>query len=220
MNTSGISLRRKDAGGFTLVEVIVTMVIFIILAAAVFGIITGVLQGVSTLQDNQVHRDQIQALNEFLKQRLSGLPARDFLISYRRNDGEGLAQNGIVISDNGNVTAIDAKLQPNGYYTLRIARYPVEVAQHFDITKDDTSITWTPLLRDVKTVQWKFQDLDTAQWLDQWSNTSTKPNLIEFSLQLAGDTKPVTVDFWLPRISPVTLAAPPQSNPTPAPHAP
>ena len=76
-------------------------------------------------------------------------------------------------------------------------------------------MNWTPLIRDVKQINWKFEDADTSQWVDLWSNNSVKPNLVEFSMQVAGDLQPSTMDFWLPRITPVTLtiAAPTTNNP-------
>jgi len=86
------------------------------------------------------------------------------------------------------------------------------------ITNDDASINWSPLIRDIKAVSWKFQDLNITQWLDQWNNASAKPNLVEFSTQLAGDSQPVTMDFWLPRIDPVSNGITPQ--PVPSPHVP
>ena len=220
MNASFPCRRQKSVRGFTLVEVIVTMGVFILLAASVFGIITGVLQSASTLQENQNHRDQIAALNAYLKQKLQGLPAREVLLSYRRGDGEGLAQNGIILSDNGNGTAIDAKVQANGYYTLRIATYSAEVAQRTDVIKDDSNLTWTPLIQDVKTISWKFQDINTPQWLDQWSNPNIKPNLVELSILLAGDIQATTMDFWIPTIIPTSLTPGLQPNGQPAPHAP
>ncbi len=86
----------RRAGGFTLLEMVITLGIFILLATAVFGLMTGVLESTSTLQDNQNHHDQIVALNAYLKNKLTSMPAVGTLVSYQRGTGDGLLQNGIV----------------------------------------------------------------------------------------------------------------------------
>jgi prepilin-type N-terminal cleavage/methylation domain-containing protein len=222
--------------GFTLLEMVITMVIFLLLAGAVFGIITGVLQSVSTLHENQNRRDEIAALNAFFKKELDDLSAQSSLASYKRNS-EGLVQNGIILGEAGEAKGIDFKIQANGYYTLRETTvtsihdsHPNEESATFTaslkshVTKDDGSLNWTPLIRDIKTATWKFHDPNTDLWLDQWDNAGAKPNLVELSLQLAGDLQPVTMDFWIPQLSPAILPnlsqnASPVSAPTPS-HAP
>jgi prepilin-type N-terminal cleavage/methylation domain-containing protein len=217
---SALSFSRPHrSNGFTLLEMMITLAIFILLTAAVFGIMTGVLQSSSSLQDNQNRRDQMTALNAFLKKRLGEMPALSALTSYQRGDGEGLAQNGIVFGTAGMATAIDAKIQANGYYTLRTAVLTGDAspgqlqdarqALQAIVTGDEQSITWIPLLHDVKSLDWKFQDFGTGQWADLWNSSAAKPNLVEFSLQMAGDLQPATMDFWLPKIDP------PSTTPSP-----
>jgi prepilin-type N-terminal cleavage/methylation domain-containing protein len=207
---------RQKSGGFTLLEMMITLAIFILLAGAVFGILTGVLQSTSTLQDNQSRRDQISALNAFLKKKLGEMPARSSLVSYQRGDGEGLVQNGIIFGNTNFATAIDAKIQPNGYYTLRLATFETEAdpTQPQDarqvlqqsMTTDDPTLVWTPLITDLKTLDWKFLDFNATLWVEIWSST-TKPNLAELSTQVAGDLQPTTMDFWLPKIDTINLNA-------------
>jgi prepilin-type N-terminal cleavage/methylation domain-containing protein len=208
--------------GFTLLEMMITLAIFILLAAAVFGIMTGVLQGTSTLQDNQNRRDQMAALNAFLKKKLGEMLAASTLTSYQRGDGEGLVQNGILFGTANLATAIDAKAQANGYYALRLATFATEAGQgqpqdarqvlQQAVTTDDPTLVWTPLIGDLKTLDWKFLDFNQTVWVELWSSSS-KPNMIEFSMQPAGDLQPTTMDFWLPNIAaaPVTSAPPPPS---------
>lgn len=228
MNAFFLNSRFQSVRGFTLLEVLVTMVIFILLAASVFGIITGVFQSASVLQDNQNHRDQIVALNAFLQKKLGELPAQSGLISYRHGDGEGLAQNGIILRNVGMASVIDAKLQNNGYYTLRLTAFSpdksgaISTEQKFElsITNDDPAVQWTSLLRDIQKIEWKFMDSTTSKWVDRWYNPSAKPELIELSMQLAGDTNPAVMVFWIPPLAPVSLNAAIQPIPPPANHAP
>jgi len=201
---------RAKVGGFTLLEMVITLGIFVLLCASVFGILTGVLQGTASLQANQDHHDQIERLNAFLKKKLKDLPAESTVISYRRGEGEGLNQNGIIFGQDQQLTAIDAKQQANGYYMLRIANFdpstmpPNVVASptlifETDVT-NDTRVVWTPLIKDIAKIEWKFQQLNVTDWMDAWSDPGNTPNLIEFSIQQATSSRPTIMDFWLPRL--------------------
>jgi prepilin-type N-terminal cleavage/methylation domain-containing protein len=210
--------------GFTLLEMMITLAIFILLAAAVFGLMTGVLQSTSTLQDNSNRRDRIEALNAFLKNKLGEMPAAATLVSYMRGEGEGLTQNGIIFGNSSLATAIDAKVQPNGYYALRLTTFATEAGQtqpqdarqvlQQAVTTDDPTLVWTSLIADIKTLNWKFQDLNVIDWVNLWSSTS-KPNLVEFSMQPAGDLQTTTMDFWIPKIEAVSVSIAPQPKTTP-----
>jgi prepilin-type N-terminal cleavage/methylation domain-containing protein len=206
--------RLPGTHGFTLLEMMITLAIFILLAAAVFGILSGVLESTSTLQDNQNHRDQIAALNAYMKKKLGEMPAASTVVSYQRGDGAGLVQNGIVFGTVNLATAIDATTQPNGYYSLRLTTFATTAApdQPQDarqvllqsVSTDDPTLVWTPLMGDIKTLDWKFLDFNTTLWVDLW-NGSSKPNLVEFSMQPAGDLQSTTMDFWLPKINVMRL---------------
>jgi prepilin-type N-terminal cleavage/methylation domain-containing protein len=220
--------------GFTLLEMVITLSIMLLLFAAVFEIMTGVFQSSGTLQDNQNHRDQIVALGAFLKNKLGGMSVQSIFISYRRGDGEGLLQNGIILGDSDMATAIDAKIQPNGYYTLRLVRANADsllkelsstpnapqqanlVASSLTqlVTQDDPSLQWVPLIRDIKSLDWKFQEYSNPKWDDYWTSAN-KPNLVELSLQLAGDLHPDTMDLWIPTLTPVSFSVPQTQTNTP-----
>ena len=205
------------SSGFTLLEMMITLAIFILLAAAVFGLLTGVLESTGSLIDNQNRMDRTVAFNAYLKKKLGEMPVGSTLVSYQRGDGEGLVQNGIVFGTVNLATVVDAMVQPNGYYTLRVATYAAGTVsgQQFDARQilvqdastNDPSLTWTPLITDVKTIDWKFLDFNQTVWVNLWS-TGTLPNLLEFTMQTAGDMQPSTMDFWLPKIDRVPLNAP------------
>lgn len=213
----------RRAGGFTLLEMVITLGIFILLATAVFGLMTGVLESTSTLQDNQNHHDQIVALNAYLKNKLTSMPAVGTLVSYQRGTGDGLLQNGIVYGLATQASAIDAKPQANGYYLLRLTTYipptgPGQLPQDARqvllqaVTADDPTLVWTPLITDLKTLDWRFLDFNATLWVDIWGSAS-KPNLVEFSMQPAGDLQPTTMDFWIPKVDAIAVNGAP---PTPA----
>jgi prepilin-type N-terminal cleavage/methylation domain-containing protein len=199
----------KKTRGFTLLEMMITLAIFVLLAAAVFGMLTGVLQSTSSLQDNQNRSDQLSALNALLKNKLCAMPAAGTIASYQRGSGEGLTQNGVIFGTATMATAIDAKVQDNGYYTLRLTTYATTTSPETPqdartilqqlVTSDDPTVVWSNLITDVKTLDWKFLDFNVTQWVELWPGP-TKPNLIEFSMQTAGDLQPTTMDYWIPQL--------------------
>jgi hypothetical protein len=79
------------------------------------------------------------------------------------------------------------------------------------VTTNDPTLAWTPLLGDIKTLDWKFLDFNTTLWVELWGST-TKPNLVEFSMQPAGDLQPTTMDFWLPKIESVPVSGASQTK--------
>lgn len=215
------SARPSRARGFTLLEMMITLAVFVLLIAAVFGLMSGVLQSTSSLQGTQDRRETTTALYAFLKNQLTTLPARYTVTSYQRGDGEGLTQNGVIYGNVNTASAVDAKVQDNGYYTLRFATYNVDTTQSSPpdarqtmqqlVTTDDPSLSWRTLVTDIKTLDWKFQDYNDTDWVEIW-NSSTEPNLIEFTLQEAADTQPDTMDFWLPPIKAPSMGAARQSR--------
>jgi prepilin-type N-terminal cleavage/methylation domain-containing protein len=195
------------ARGFTLVEMILTLAVFALLSGAIFGIITGVLGSAGSLQDNQNRTDEAMALQAYLQKELGAMPGSSVLGSYRRGDGEGLVQNGIIFGTKQFLRTIDAKLQANGLYTLRTAAFssPGEApnaptAFTAAVSAGDVSLAWTNLLHDVRGVTWKFQEFNSPS-VDTWDITASKPVLVELSLQIAGDLRPTTMDFWIPPVS-------------------
>jgi prepilin-type N-terminal cleavage/methylation domain-containing protein len=211
--------QRRREHGFTLVEMVVTLMIFVLLAAAIFGIITGVLQSAGGLQDNQNRTDEVMALQSFLEKKLKEIPASGVFSSYRRGTGDGLDQNGIIFGTQNLLTAIDAKIQANGLYTLRCATFSsggqdANAFQTFErsVTGDDSSLRWRTMVQDIHGLGWRFQDFQSTQWVTLWENFANRPNLVEFSLQPAGDSHPTVMDFWMPSITPTILNLPVNSG--------
>jgi prepilin-type N-terminal cleavage/methylation domain-containing protein len=208
-----------SGSGFTLVEMMITLVILGLLAGMIFMLLTGILQSASVLQDNANRSDRINALYDFMKNKLTMMPARSTIASYARGDGEGLVQNGIIFGNTNLATAIDAKIQPNGLYLLRVCSFATSangqepqdarVTLTQSVTTDDPTLSWTSLVTDVKTLNWKFQDAAQIQWDTAWTST-TVPNLVEFDLQAGGDLLSTTMDFWVPKINPIQVRI--QSN--------
>lgn len=227
MTPRSSSLQR----GFTLIEMMITLCIFLLLAGAVFGIFTATLQSVAILQDNQDRGDRIEALGAWLRQQMLDLPASGTVTSYHR-DGMPFPVSGIIWGGGADFQALDLHLQPDGNYSLRLAAYQssapssglaimgatgtAPLAQFRDeIVRDDGVIAWRLLVRDLKTADWRFRSFNETRWQDVVSGQ--KPAIAEFVFQPAGGPI-ITDDFWIPptqAVNSTATMAPPvvSSNP-------
>ena len=198
---------RTGRGGFTLIEVIITLTIFVILTACVFGIMTAVFQSSNDLKANQNRRDQISAFGAYLKNRFSSLTGDDHIISYRRGNGDGLGVNGVILNVGGSFKAIDTDSQDNGLYGLRLAQpgdfdpQPTIASFSQELDKHVSALVFVPLLADVHTIKWQFRLAQSPNWLPEWTSTTSNPDVVECSVQLAGEDSPTVFDFSIPRLT-------------------
>jgi len=198
---------RGTRGGFTLIEVIITLSIFLLLAGAVFGIFTATLESVASLQDNQNQSDETQALGAYLKKSFLDVPAQGTIASFHR-DNAPFKVSGIIWGSGDDLRALDMQLQRNGYYTLRMTSYtppafpqgPALTIFQRQVVTNDSTLLWRPLLRDVRTADWRFREPNSSIWEEQTS--SARPSLAEFTIELAGANLGVTDDFWIPPTQP------------------
>ncbi len=213
--------------GFTLIEMIITLCIFVLLAAAVFGIFSATLESSSSLQDSESRSDVTEALGGWLRQSLLEVPAAGTVISYQR-PGVPFHVTGIVWGAGDDLQAVDLQPQNNGEYTLRQTSYrppadagtgengvtdpAASVARFMSLlVHDDAALSWRPLVRDVKAADWRFRIANTRDWQD--AAGGQKPLLAEFTFQLAGTPAAASDDFWIPPTQPPQAAAAPPSAP-------
>jgi prepilin-type N-terminal cleavage/methylation domain-containing protein len=208
-------------GGFTLIEMIITLCVFVLLAAMVFSIFDATLESAGTLQDNQNRQDRVEALAAWLKQSLLALPANGTFVSYHR-EGRPFHVSGIIWGAGTDLQALDLQAQANGNYTLRLAACPQPDSsspeyQFTDLTgtagyspalarfqtqvfNDDSALPWRPLMRDLKSADWRFRGLNAIDWQDTF--TMGKPVLVQLRFLPPGTSSAIVDDFWIP---PTTL---------------
>ena len=217
-------------GGFTLIEMIITLSVFLLLASAIFSIFGATLQSADTLQDDQNREDQSEALGAWLRQSLLALPAEGTLVSYHRND-RPFRVSGIIWGTGADLRALDLQAQANGHYLLRFATAnvddtatgPTETAGYTPaLTKfqtqvfdDDPALSWRVLVRDLQSADWRFRVVNATDWTD--IATSGKPLLVELTFQPAGAGSAIVDDFWIPPVQAAglpALVAPPVAAPS------
>jgi type II secretory pathway pseudopilin PulG len=215
---------HRSGRGFTLIEMIITLCVFILLAGAVFSIFSATLESASSLQDDLGRNDEITALRAWLTASLIDIPASGSFTSYQRA-GIPFHVTGVIWGANDDLQALDLQLQPNGEYTLRLAVYQPDAVPALwngqapqaasiflnQVQRDDGSLAWRPLVRDLKSADWRFLPLNQTEW--QLIASGTKPAIAEFTFQLGGSAAAITDDFWIP---PTVPASSPAFAPAPA----
>jgi prepilin-type N-terminal cleavage/methylation domain-containing protein len=210
------AMRASSAAGFTLIEMVVTLGVFVLLAGSVFGILSAVLQSSTRLADDQRRQDEATALEGYLQHRFQRVAdSAGVLFTYRRDAQDGA--RGLIFSDGNDLVALNTGYQANGYRNLRQARFvpPPDVAGNAQagallferfILRGDDSIVWRPLLGDLRQIDWKFRLKDGAEWVEDLLPSQTPPSLVEMTLEIAGDLRARTADFWMPPVEPVAWA--------------
>ena len=66
------------------------------------------------------------------------------------------------------------------------------------LQSDEEGRYWLPLLGELSGASWRFWDEDQQEWLDEWTDDSAMPPLLEFSLTDLGAAVPMTVVFEVP----------------------
>ncbi len=207
--------RCHRRGGFTLIEMIITLCVFLMLAGAIFSIFGATLEGTSTLQDDQNRSDSADALSAWLRESLLELPAQGTLLSYHR-EHQPFHVSGVIWGEGAQLRALDLQPQANGNYLLRYCVSPVSVQETGfagltgtgldaqDLAKfqnlvmaDDSSLNWRVIVRDLKAADWRFRQPSALVWDDV---SSGKPLFAELTFQLAGKADPVVDDFWIPPV--------------------
>ena len=210
MNTQPPQNRR----GFTLIEMMITLGVFLLLAGAVFQIFGATLTGAGELQDNQSREDKTEAFGAWLKHQFLALPAAGLVASYHR-DGSLLRTTCLVWGPSGDLQALDLHTQPDGRYTLRLAQCPpsdteadLPAAVRSDafarqVMADDPALEWRPLLRDLTSGSWRFRSGGAHVWQD--TANGDRESVIEFDFKAAGAAVDVTEDCWVPPVQPARL---------------
>lgn len=212
--------RRPDRaarlqGAFTLLEVIISMAVFSIVAGGLFGVVQASLRAADELETTQREARRTAAFIELCRKTLATLPPQATLRGDWAEDANPPVQElefrnaPLIFSWGGTAlnygfTTIGIRAQEDGKFSLAISRSdfapPDEAATGMPTQSDSTlepdeqGRYWLVLVPDLEWVQWRFFDSHINDWADMWQSTS-RPQLIELEFLLPGDTVPVRSVF-------------------------
>lgn len=187
--------------GFTLLEIMLAMAIFMMMCTALFAIINTSVRAASSLEKNQNRSQQISGFIDLCQQSFRTLPASATIMSETREDGGQFvrvltfenAPNAFNWGDpnfSPGPTTLSPRPQVGGLFSLAISHQ-----------SQDGEGKWLNLVNNVRDLSWRFLDSRSGAWANEWKDTSFRPALIEMTLSLAEDEKPIKYTFWVPPIT-------------------
>jgi prepilin-type N-terminal cleavage/methylation domain-containing protein len=196
------TFQRRQAGAFTLLEVIIVLAITALLLSAVYT----VAQGTLTLADNvrraQSRDTRQQAFTTFCEHLFTELPATAALnLTTQENDGQYLA---VLEFENVN-SPYDGKT--NCHVTLAtfaLAGGGLRMDLICQSTDNAHAETRAALFDDLLQCEWRVFDPATRQWMNNWKEpfnpaapvAHKHPSLVTFTIHHAGEP-PQHHTFWI-----------------------
>lgn len=204
----------SQRAGFTLLEMIVALSMFVLLIGGVYSIAQSTLEltdSISLAQDRTMIR---QNFIEFMRRSFRTLPGEaEVRLSVKQKGGTyvptlNIVNGGSSFTPGSSLppdTSVDiyAEERPGGY--LRVAVRVLDAKQTQSIRSNQpvryaSDQTMVPLLDNVSRFEWRFFDASTNRWENNWRE-ARRPVLAEMNLQLDDGFQSRSV-FWLPPVMP------------------
>jgi prepilin-type N-terminal cleavage/methylation domain-containing protein len=206
--------RKTGSSGFTLLEMIVALSMFVLLIGGVYSIAQSTLEladSISLAQDRSMVR---QNFIEFMRRSFRTLPGEAEVRLAVKQKGSTYVPTLNIVNGGTSFTPglslapdtsmdVYAEERPGGY--LRVMLRVLDKKQTQSV-RSNQSVRYTrdqitlPLLDNVSRFEWKFYDSATNRWENNWKQ-ARRPILAEMNLQLDDGFQSRSV-FWIPPIIP------------------
>jgi len=219
-----VSPRRKG-GGFTLLEVVLSMGILALLAASVYAITSASIGASRTAMEQQLTLRRLDAFLRVTRSAFLNLPSQGTvsLDLARGKGGEpeprltlGKVQGLFGMpSLGGGSLVLAAKPRSDGTRTMCMIRVPSSLNDRE--LEAALSSSGTPLLPKVRKPRWSF--FQDGAWKEEWPKGSPRPALVRLQLEMEEIASPVEAIFFLPPVvpPPSPSAATPSQGAAPSP---
>ena len=212
---------RQRRAGFTLIEVVLSLAILVFLIGSVFRTVETTLSATANLTQAQHTRQQVYGFFELCRENFLSLNASSSVVWAAESVG-GKTYGEIRIREAPAIFSWGSQAETTGETALCIhtgadgsATLGVELRSIDPLTgSTESNPRWLPLLASLERITWKFYDNRTAQWQDDWLDTSRHPLLINLSLKFIGQSHLWSQTFFLPPlVQPPAAQAPPGAGP-------
>lgn len=190
--------------GFTLFEVMLSVVILAMLAGGIFGTISGVVSAVDVLQTEQNRLTSRSALVELLRKGFASLPPKPtLLLEARESNGELLPEMWIENAPGilawgkerafSGIVVLGLDKTADGLFNLVVRRLSAD-----ETTRNRQTPEELVLVEGIRVLRWDFYDDQDRRWAGVWDDKARLPNLIRLEMQLQGESEPEQITFALP----------------------
>ena len=195
MRTSQRLRPSRGLRAFTLIEVMLALAIFMILAGAVFFSVQSVTTASAVLGIEQLRSRKTDAFLSWCRRGFRSISGRSEIILRTRETGSaGLAVELIIrrapgafslgeIDGAGGDVILGAIPDGKGGATLSVARFPGSWSLE-DATKQLRNEDWFPLLENIRTLQWTFWNEPSGEFIEEQPAGSPMPELIRLRMTL------------------------------------
>lgn len=216
--TAAVVARRRARAGFTLLEMVVALAVFVIVIAGVFSIANGTMQLSSDITEAQERSMIRQNFIEFLRESFRRLPGDAEItmdVTAQRgsyvpsiavfNGGEAFSPGPAIPPDAS--VELYADEMPGGYLRVGLRLYDADetsqrrsnLGMASKRRKPGPNDVVLPLIERVMRFEWKFYNAQTQKWEGVWKEGDPRPMFAE--LQFALDDGQVSRSvFWIPPI--------------------
>ena len=208
---------QRGCAGFTLFEMIVVIMIFVLMAGGIYATVSAAVQATATLSEENLRTQRLNALVGLLRRTFHNLPATAGISGGVRAGGEGIPE--IVLRDAPGVFAWGSG-GPSAGAVVLAARPRLGGGREFSLLLLPSSLgeterrdaldrgRWLRLVPDLRAARWRFFNPALQEWVEEWPEGGERPPLVELSLELLGEEIPRSYVFWLPPVKDATASAP------------
>lgn len=214
---------RSRRGGFTLLEVVLSMGILALLAGSIYAISNSAITASRTTMEGQLAVRRVDAFLRVTRDALLNLPAQATVsLEVARGPGGdpeprlklGNVQGVFgVPSLGGGSLVLAARPRADGSRTISMLRIPAKAGEKEIATA--LASPGTPLLPGVRKPRWSFMLGDA--WKEEWPAGSPRPSLVKLQFEINGLPDPVEAIFFVPPVTELPVEASPSPTPAPSP---
>jgi prepilin-type N-terminal cleavage/methylation domain-containing protein len=199
--------------GYTLLEIVIAMSVFVIIIGGVFAIADGTLKLSGDMAESMDRALIRQNFVEYLRSSFRRLPAEAEL---KLEKGSGRAPASITVFNGGDAFSpgeaippdgsveLFAKEMPGGAYTVGLRMLDgdqtnsLRTSSGRSLRRASGNEVLLPLVEDVEKFEWEFYDATRGEWMRKWEGLQ-RPNFarVEFAI---GAESPSQYIFWIPPI--------------------
>jgi len=197
------------AGGFTLVEMLLAIAIFVLLVGAVYTVVSVAMSASANVATLQMDARKVGAFQDFLRRGFVNLPTEAEISLRARSRGSLGKGMELVIrpaagafevgpSSGQGSGVVLGTITRDGNTQFSIARFPGRLDQDA-LTQYLDSAPWLAVLDHIDSLRWRFWDKNLNQFVETWDKGQEHPEMIELTFAVGGEA-PITSIFRLPAL--------------------
>ena len=198
LRTVPARLRHRSSmgrSGFTLLEVILSVIILASIALGIFKFVQSNLRAIqSSVQDTE-EQLAVERLASLVQEELTNLDS----IEWRSRGGPGLMTTAV-----SGEYRVKLRMQPlkdnQSKYEIGLWRRPALLDTESGLIAggSDKDATWVPLLQNVTGLTIRYWDARMGQLLDSWRDQAARPSFVVLSILREGEESPYEAVLSVP----------------------